>query len=52
MTERGKLLTSIDRLKKAQDAAKKAAQDAKEEIEREREATEGGTAASPSPEGT
>lgn len=35
MTEKGRLLTSIERLKKAQDAAREAARKAKEEIERE-----------------
>jgi len=35
MTERGRLLTSIERLKLVQDAARKAAREAKEEIEKE-----------------
>ncbi len=41
MTERGRLLTSIERLKKAQDAAREAARKAKEEIEKERKEEEG-----------
>lgn len=41
MTERGRLLTSIDRLKKAQDAAREAAREAKEEIEKEEREKEG-----------
>lgn len=41
MTERGRLLTSIERLKKVQDAARKAAREAKEEIEKEEREKEG-----------
>jgi len=41
MTERSRLLTSIERLKRAQDAAREAARKAKEEIERERKEEEG-----------
>jgi len=43
MSERSRLLTSIERLKRTQDAAREAAREAKEEIEkeeREREARE------------
>lgn len=43
MTERSRLLTSIERLKMTQDAARKAAREAKEEIERERKEEEGRT---------
>jgi len=35
MSERKRLLTSIDRLKRVQDAAREAAREAKEEIEKE-----------------
>jgi len=41
MSERRRLLTSIERLKMTQDAAKKAAREAKEEIEREQKKEEG-----------
>jgi len=41
MTERGRLLTSIERLRKVQDAAREAARKAKEEIEKERREEEG-----------
>jgi len=41
MTERGRLLTSIERLRKAQDAARDAARKAKEEIEKEEREKEG-----------
>ena len=41
MTERGRLLTSIERLKRVQDAAREAAREAKEEVERERKEEEG-----------
>jgi len=41
MSERRRLLTSIERLKMTQDAARKAAREAKEEIEREQKKEEG-----------
>lgn len=41
MNERGRLLTSIERLKQAQDAARDAAREAKEEIEKEEREKEG-----------
>jgi len=47
MTERGRLLTSIERLRMFQDAARKAAREAKEEIERERKKEEARHRASP-----
>jgi len=47
MTERSRLLTSIERLKMTQDAARKAAREAKEEIERVRKEEEGRTRPSP-----
>lgn len=40
MTERKRLLTSIERLRKVHDDAKKAAREAKEEIEKERKKEE------------
>lgn len=40
MTERSRLLTSIERLKMTQDAARKAAREAKEEIEKDRKEEE------------
>lgn len=41
MSERQRLLTSIEKLKAAHDAARRAAKEAKEEIERERKKREG-----------
>ena len=41
MSERSRLLTSIDKLKTVRDAAKRAAKEAKEEIEREQKKQEG-----------
>jgi len=41
MSERRRLLTSIERLKLTQDAARKAAREAKEEIEKEEREKEG-----------
>jgi len=41
MSERKRLLTSIDRLKRVQDAAREAARQAKEEIEKTRKEEEG-----------